>query len=62
MSHNKAVKTSPLPAFQVKSIKSGAEPSDTTRVSYTACEIVGEELEGKKKHCGHWEQHGLRIW
>lgn len=21
-----------------------------------------EELESQKKHCGSWEQHGLRIW
>lgn len=56
------MKTSPLPAFQVKSIESGAEPSDTTQVSYTACEFMGEELEGKKKHCSSCEQHGLRIW
>lgn len=54
--------TSPLSAFQVRSSNSDAELSDTTELSYTACKIMGEELEDQRKHCGSCEQHGLTIW
>lgn len=60
--HKKVVTASPLPAFQIRSIKFCSESSDTIGCLDTVCKIMGEEWEGKKKHSGNCEQHGLIIW
>lgn len=58
----KKVTASPLSAFQIRSIKSCSESSDTIGCLDTVCKITLEEWEGKKKHSGNCEQHGLIIW